>query len=53
MGMTLRTITDHRDLLALDQVDIGIAIIINAHFSSFPGVTVVAGPPTKISDAAS
>jgi hypothetical protein len=31
MSMTLRTITDNGDLLALDQIDVGIGIVIDAH----------------------
>jgi hypothetical protein len=35
MGMALRAEADDRDLLVLDQIEIGIPIIINAHFLSF------------------
>jgi hypothetical protein len=37
MGMALAAVADDDDLLALDQVDVGVAIIINAHgmFRSF------------------
>ena len=31
MGMALAAIADDGDLLALDQVDVGVAIVINAH----------------------
>ena len=31
VGMALAAIADDRDLLALDQVHIGIAVVINAH----------------------
>jgi hypothetical protein len=32
MGMALRAVADDRDLLALDEVDVGILIIIDAPF---------------------
>ena len=35
MGVTLAAIADHDDLLALDQIDVGIPIVIDAHLSSF------------------
>jgi hypothetical protein len=35
MGMALAAVADDGDFLALDQVHIGIAIIINTHCSSF------------------
>jgi hypothetical protein len=31
MRMALAAVADHGDLLALDQIDIGIPIVINAH----------------------
>jgi len=31
MGMALAAIADDNDLLALDQVQVGIAIVVNAH----------------------
>src|SRR5262249_22753831 len=31
MGVTLATVADDGDLLAFDQVDVGVAIVINAH----------------------
>ena len=33
MGMALAAIADDRDLLRLDQVHIGVAVVINAHRS--------------------
>ncbi len=41
MGMALRAVADDRDLLALDEVDVGILIIIDAHF----GVPYMSGRP--------
>ena len=40
MGMALAAITDDGDLLALDQADISIGIIINAHGKDFPEVSL-------------
>ena len=31
MGMPLTAIADDRDLLGLDQIHVGIAIVVNAH----------------------
>jgi len=36
MGMALAAITDDGDFLALDQVDVGVAIVIDAHCLRFP-----------------
>ena len=36
MRPALAAIADDGDLLALDEVEIGITIVIDAHFSSFP-----------------
>src|SRR5258708_20234748 len=33
MGVTLAAVADDGDLLAFDQVDVGVAIIVNAHGS--------------------
>jgi hypothetical protein len=40
MGVTLAAVADHRNLLALDQVEIGVPIIIHAHGMSFTGVSL-------------
>jgi hypothetical protein len=32
MGMALATLADDRDLLALDEVQIGVLVVVNAHF---------------------
>ena len=34
MGMALAAIADDGDLLAFDEIDVGIAIVINAHGES-------------------
>ena len=39
MGVTLAAIADDRDFLALDEVEIGITIVIDAHIRSFAGVS--------------
>jgi hypothetical protein len=39
MGVTLAAVADDRDLSALDKVEIGVPIVINAHVLSFVGVS--------------
>ena len=34
--MALAAVADDGDLLALDQIDVGVPIVINAHFLLFP-----------------
>jgi hypothetical protein len=41
MGVSLAAITDDGDFPALDQVDVGVTIVINAHW---PGVLCVGDP---------
>ena len=36
MRMTLAAVADDRDLLALDEIEVGILIVINAHVIVFP-----------------
>ena len=38
MGMALRAVADDGHLLALDEIDIGIPIVIDAHFLGSPWV---------------
>jgi hypothetical protein len=38
MGVALAAVADHRDLLAFDEIEIGVPIVINAHGMSFAGV---------------
>ena len=40
MGMALAAVADHRDLLALDEIEIGVPIVIDAHGSSFLSLPV-------------
>jgi hypothetical protein len=35
----LAAVADHRDLLAFDEIEIGVAIVIDAHGMSFAGVS--------------
>ena len=35
MGVTLAAVADHRDLPAFDQIEIGIPIVVDAHFDGF------------------
>ena len=44
MGMTLRTIAQDGDLLALDQADVRIVIVINLHDCLFPRTYLLAPP---------
>ena len=47
MGMALRAITDDGNLLALDQIYVSVAVVINAH-GSLPYLrTVVLGGPDQ------
>ena len=52
MGVALRAVADHGDLLALDQIDVGIAIVINAHWCCFPGFRRTRVAPREISEDA-
>jgi hypothetical protein len=36
MGAALGTVADNDDILGLDEIEIGITIIINAHFMVLP-----------------
>src|SRR5262249_26936075 len=38
MGVTLAAVADDGDLLALDQIDVGVAIVINAHDFPHPSL---------------
>src|SRR3546814_18960142 len=40
MGVTLRTVTQDGDLLALDQADVGVAVVINLHLTFLLSVRV-------------
>jgi hypothetical protein len=48
MSEALAAVADDGDLLALYQIDVGVPIVINAHFLSFPDCLVLwrmTGPP--------
>ena len=50
MGETLASVADNGDFLALDEIDVGIPIVINAHLLCFP--RLAAGRPIwRLSDA--
>ena len=50
MGVALAAVADDGDFLALDQIDVGVPIVINAHLLCFP--RLAAGRPIwRLSDA--
>ena len=48
MGVALAAIADDRDLLGLDQVEVGIPVVIDAHVISFLSGAVAARPAEPI-----
>ena len=41
MRVALAAVADHGDLLALDQADVGITVVINAHGFPFPEAALI------------
>ena len=48
MGMALAAVADDGDLLALDQPDVGIPIIVDAHGSTLPAFLLASNEPRPL-----